>query len=166
MYYSVFQVNSGYVALAADSKGLVEMLLPVENNNDAENTIRRSFPEAHESNVGIMKDARELIRAYFKGIETRFNKLPLDLSGMSVFTQRALTAASGIPYGQVRTYRWLAGEIDEPEAARAVGNALNKNPLPVIIPCHRIIQSNGEIGGFSSGIQWKMRLLKIEKILK
>lgn len=166
MEYSVFQVNSGYIALAADGNGIVELQLPVENNNDAENTIRRGYPGAKVNNDGLMKDARELIRAYFKGMEVRFNKLRTNLSGLTGFSQKVLNAVSAIPYGQVRTYRWLAKEIGEPEAARAVGGALNKNPLPVIIPCHRIIQSNGEIGGFSAGLQWKMRLLKIEKILK
>ena len=102
------------MALAADKKGLVEMLLPVKNNADAENTIRRSHPGAKENNTGLMRDARELIRAYFKGIETNFNKLPMSLAGMSAFTQKVLAAASGIPYGHVRTYRWLAGRIGEP----------------------------------------------------
>jgi methylated-DNA-[protein]-cysteine S-methyltransferase len=70
-----------------------------------------------------------------------------------------------IPYGQTRTYKWVAEKIGNPEAFRAVGQALKKNPLPGIIPCHRVIRSDGKLGGFSKGLKEKARLLKLENAL-
>ena len=67
-----------------------------------------------------------------------------------------------IPYGETRTYKWLAEKIGNPRATRAVGRALSRNPFPIILPCHRIIESDGSIGGYSSGVDIKRRLLEIE----
>jgi methylated-DNA-[protein]-cysteine S-methyltransferase len=74
-----------------------------------------------------------------------------------------LKAATQIPYGEVRSYRWLAQRLGKPKAARAVGNALARNPIPIIIPCHRVVRSNGTIGGYAFGTALKKRLLEMEK---
>lgn len=165
MEYTVFSTELGYVAVVSDEKGLVKLYLPVENNDEAVNRLRVDHPGAEEKETHLLKETKGLVKSYFKGIETRFNRLPLSLGDFSDFGKKVLGAVAGIPYGQTRTYKWVAKEAGEKDAARAAGNILNKNQLPVIIPCHRVIQSGGEIGGFSAGLQWKMRLLKIEKIL-
>lgn len=67
-----------------------------------------------------------------------------------------------IPYGETRTYKWIADRIENPHASRAVGNALGKNPIPLVFPCHRIIESDGSIGGYTPGVDIKQRLLEIE----
>lgn len=81
---------------------------------------------------------------------------------LSDFEKAVYMAAYSIPLGQVRSYGWVARRIGRPKAARAVGNALNKNPYPVIIPCHRVVRSDGSIGGFAKGVRAKMRLLSGE----
>lgn len=78
------------------------------------------------------------------------------------FEQRVWSALSGIPFGETRTYKWIAEKIGNPGAVRAVGRALSKNPLPIIIPCHRVIESDGSLGGYSSGTHRKRRLLEME----
>lgn len=84
------------------------------------------------------------------------------LKQFSPFTQKVYKAILKIPKRETRTYQWVARKIGNPKAARAVGNALNKNPYPVIIPCHRIIRKNGSLGGYSRGLAMKKKLLKEE----
>lgn len=84
------------------------------------------------------------------------------LDGLSSFARDVLNSASGIPWGSTRSYSWVAHEIKRDRASRAVGSALGRNPLPIIIPCHRVIRSDGGLGGFSAGLPWKQRLLSIE----
>lgn len=78
------------------------------------------------------------------------------------FEKEVWKSLKGIPYGETRTYKWIADRIGKPHASRAVGNALGKNPLPVVFPCHRIIESDGSIGGYTPGVDIKRRLLEIE----
>jgi methylated-DNA-[protein]-cysteine S-methyltransferase len=166
MEYMVFPVTAGYAAAVADDKGLARFYLPVENNHDAVNEVLGEYPGAIEKESLLLAETRDLVKGYFKGLDTRFNRLPVSLGNTGEFSRKVLRAVSSIPYGETRTYKWAAAEAGEKDGARAAGNALNKNPLPVIIPCHRVIQSGGEIGGYSAGLQWKLKLLQIEKILK
>ena len=86
----------------------------------------------------------------------------LDLSNLTPFQRKVLEVVKIIPYGETRNYKWVAERIGNPKAARAVGQALKRNPYPVIIPCYRVIRSNGKLGGYSKGIQKKRKLLKKE----
>ncbi|MBI4528242.1 MAG: methylated-DNA--[protein]-cysteine S-methyltransferase [Deltaproteobacteria bacterium] len=106
--------------------------------------------------------AREL-EAYFIGSLQEFST-PCDLSNLPPFTRNVLRLAAKIPYGEVKSYRWIAEQLGKPKATRAVGNALARNPVPIIIPCHRVVRSDGTIGGFALGSRWKRRLLRLEKI--
>lgn len=106
--------------------------------------------------------ATKELRAYFAGRIKSFST-PCDLGGLPVFTRAVLRQTAKIPYGQVRSYEWLARKLGKPRAARAVGNALAKNPIPVIIPCHRIVRSDGSIGGYALGRAWKKKLLDLER---
>ncbi len=87
----------------------------------------------------------------------------MDLSIGTKFQRKVWGKVSEIPYGELRSYKWIADEIGNPNAVRAVGNAVGRNPVPPIIPCHRVIRSDGNLGGFSSGIALKKWLLKSEK---
>jgi O-6-methylguanine DNA methyltransferase len=89
---------------------------------------------------------------------------PLDFSTVTVFRRRVLDMMLTIPVGTVWTYGKLAWSINQPKAARAVGGACGANPIPVLIPCHRVIGANGKLAGFSAGINWKIRLLRIEGV--
>jgi methylated-DNA-[protein]-cysteine S-methyltransferase len=105
------------------------------------------------------------LEAYFAGTLRAF-ELPLDWSLVTGFARRVLRElASGVPYGTVVGYQDLADRVGEPGAARAVGAAMGANPLPVVVPCHRVIESGGGIGGFGGGLEIKRQLLALEGVL-
>ena len=106
--------------------------------------------------------ARKELAVYFAGRLKRFTAR-CDLDGLTPFTRAVLNITARIPYGEVRSYRWIARKLGKPDASRAVGNALARNPVPVIIPCHRVVRSDGAIGGFALGPGWKKRLLALEQ---
>ena len=108
----------------------------------------------------VEKAAREL-RHYLEGGPRKFT-VPLDLTGWSPFAKRVWRVASRIPSGQVRTYAWVADKVGGPNFARAVGGALGMNPVPIIIPCHRVVGANGSVGGFTGGVHLKRWLLEFE----
>lgn len=105
--------------------------------------------------------AKRQLSEYFDQGRTSFTFATAFTEGTD-FEQQVWKTLSEIPYGETRTYRWVAERVGKPEAFRAVGNALGKNPIPIIFPCHRVIESDGTIGGYSSGIDRKRRLLEIE----
>src|SRR5690606_37550960 len=94
--------------------------------------------------------------------ERREFDLPVDLPGLSPFSRQVLQATAAIPFGRLVTYREIAKEIGQPGATRAVGNGLGRNPVPIVIPCHRVVRSGGAIGGYGGGLAIKWRLLEIE----
>jgi methylated-DNA-[protein]-cysteine S-methyltransferase len=100
---------------------------------------------------------------YFGGHRSAFD-LPLDLSGIPDFTRDVLDATSTVPFGKLDTYRGIATRIGRPGATRAVGNALNRNPIALIVPCHRIIRSDGSAGGYGGGLDIKFQLLDLEGV--
>lgn len=105
--------------------------------------------------------ATRQLREYFHGDRTSFD-VPLDFQGLTPFTRSVLEATSTAQFGSLETYRSIAERIGKPRATRAVGNALGKNPLPVIVPCHRIIRSDATIGGYTGGLWIKEQLLALE----
>ncbi|MGH7773429.1 MAG: methylated-DNA--[protein]-cysteine S-methyltransferase [Candidatus Binatia bacterium] len=108
------------------------------------------------------KAAGEELAAYFAGRLRSFSP-PCDLGNLPPFTRAVLRITARIPYGEVRSYRWVAERLGNPRSPRAVGNALARNPIPIIIPCHRVVCSDGTLGGYALGLNWKRRLLKLEK---
>lgn len=102
------------------------------------------------------------LNEYFAGRLQSFS-VPVDRGLSSPFAQAVFDETARIPYGQVRTYTWIAGRLGKPTAARAVGNALARNPVPILIPCHRVVRKDGFIGRFALGSKWKKRLLELEK---
>jgi methylated-DNA-[protein]-cysteine S-methyltransferase len=109
-----------------------------------------------------LKSAINELLDYFNGDQVSFKSI-LDVSIGTTFQKKVWNQVSKIPYGELRTYKWIASEIGNLNAVRAVGNAVGKNPVPPIIPCHRVIRTDGNLGGFSSGIPLKKWLLKLEK---
>ena len=101
------------------------------------------------------------LRAYLAGRLRSFS-VPCDLGGLTPFTRDVLKITAQIPYGEVKSYRWVAERLGRPKATRAVGNALARNTVPVIIPCHRVIRRDGSLGGYALGVRWKQRLLEME----
>ena len=106
-----------------------------------------------------------LLENYFAGMAVSFHDIPLDLAAGTVFQQAVWrAAATTIPHGAHATYGELARRIGKPGAARAVGTALGANPVSIVVPCHRVLAANNRLGGFSSGLHWKRRLLHLEHI--
>ena len=103
----------------------------------------------------------EKLGAYFRGERVDFD-CELDLDGAGDFDRRVWEAAREIGYGETDTYGGIAARIGQAKAARAVGQALGRNPIPVIVPCHRVLRADGSVGGFSAGLDWKTRLLRME----
>jgi len=118
-------------------------------------------PRTHE----VLREARAQVVAFLEG-RRRDLDLPLNLSTGTAFQRRVWRAALRIPYGRVRSYQWIAAKVGGTKFARAVGRALGANPLPLIVPCHRVVASDGTLGGFSGGLRVKRRLLALEGTLK
>ncbi len=107
--------------------------------------------------------AREFSR-YFQGQPVRFSFATRFQGPYTEFQREVWEALKAVPWGQVRSYGWLAERVGRPRAARAVGGSVGRNPLPIIIPCHRIVESTGALGGYSSGVEIKRRLLWLEGV--
>lgn len=110
-----------------------------------------------------VEPVRDQLREYFAHRRMDFT-LPVDLFGVSPFTRDVLRATADVPFGEVRTYQGIASAIGRPSASRAVGNALGRNPVPVIVPCHRVVRSDGSMGWYTGGPHIKERLLDIEGV--
>jgi methylated-DNA-[protein]-cysteine S-methyltransferase len=111
----------------------------------------------------IIGEIVDQLEAYFSGSLREFT-IPVDLSQTSVFTRKVLEATAAIPYGETVSYGEIARAIDMPGATQAVGNALGANPVPIVIPCHRVIRSDGSMGWFTGGPHIKRALLQLEGV--
>jgi methylated-DNA-[protein]-cysteine S-methyltransferase len=163
-------VNSGIgpLLLAATGEGLVSVVFHADGpvREKALDGFRdRLGAEPAESASGLLAGAIRELSAYFAG-ELREFQLPLDWSLSSGFNRQVLRElVAGVPYGTVVGYGELAGRVGRPGAAQAVGAAMGSNPLPVVVPCHRVVESDGALGGFGGGLETKRRLLALEGVL-
>lgn len=158
--WRVVEVAWGWCGLQRGTAGLTRVSLPGAHA-DAEGAVSAGADEAQSD--PLLAAAAELLAAYFRG-EHIVCTLPLELEGMGAFSLDVLRACAAIPWGSTRTYGELAAQVGSPRAARAVGQALGRNPLPVLIPCHRVIGADGRLVGFGSGLPLKRRLLEHEGI--
>jgi O-6-methylguanine DNA methyltransferase len=144
--------------------GLGRLTFPTEDLITCEAWIRRWAPEAHIKRSGRrLDDLAEQLTAYFEG-QLREFAIPLDLRGTS-FQIQVWRALHEIGYGEVRTYSEVAATIGRPQAMRAVGAANGANPIPIIVPCHRLIGKSGSLINYGGGIELKRRLLQLEGAL-
>jgi len=162
--YTVFKTKWGWFGLAGTERGLLRTCLPLAEREKVKFRIIKNLrPAQYDKN--FFKPVQEQIAAYFDGAHVNFGKdIPIELYVFSFFTKQVLTACRDIMFGQTITYLGLAKKLGRPIAVRAVGGALAKNPLPLLIPCHRVIRSDGKLGGFSAvgGTKVKKRLLELE----
>jgi len=174
----IFNTKWGYFGLAGTKYGLCRTCLPGPNSEKIKLHLLKTLPleqrgasiEHREPSIEFdktfFKPIQEQIAAYFEGVWVDFGlDVPVILSGFSAFQKAVLTACRYVNFGQTTTYGELAKRSGRPAAARAVGNALAKNPLPLIIPCHRVIRNDGSLGGFSGlgGLSLKRKLLLHEQ---
>ncbi len=158
--YVIFQSNAGWLGVVGSAKGLLRATLPMCSVGEVRQQLGDALDQSEQS-PALFTDLVERLKAYFAGHRVNFPDR-LDQSQATVFQRQVWEAARSIPYGETRSYAWVAGQIKRPVAVRAVGQALGKNPLPVIIPCHRVLASNGGLGGYSGGIETKKYLLRLE----
>lgn len=160
--FTVISVPDGAVGVVATQRGVCNVVLMGGDAKKAAKTLAAEFPDA-EYEPGLMPAFQQQLREYFAGRLRRFN-VRLDLSALTPFQRRVLARCARIGYGRTKTYGQLAREIGRPAVARAVGGALGRNPVPLVIPCHRVVAGNGSLGGFSAeqGVKLKRRLLDLE----
>ena len=163
--YVVFETKWGYFGLAGTESGLCRTYLPGPNLATIKSQLLEEFPRAQVDRTLCRALQKEIV-AYFEGARVNFSpNVPVVLDGVGDFSRSVLTACRNVQFGQVITYRELAGRSGRSAASRAVGGALARNPLALLIPCHRIIRTDGKLGGFSApgGIELKQRMLDLER---
>lgn len=162
--YAVFSTKWGYFGLAGSGSVLLRTHLPGPEPQTVKSRLLKGLGSAEYEGAYLMS-VQEMITAYFAGAYVNFDKdITIWLDGLSLFSQRILTVCGNVKYGKTISYGQLAKKAGQPTAIRAVGAALAGNPLPLIIPCHRVIYSDGRTGGFSAagGKRMKEKLLRHE----
>jgi methylated-DNA-[protein]-cysteine S-methyltransferase len=159
--YATADSPFGTLLLAATRRGLVRVAFPEEDVDSVlEGLARRISPRIVETPVPLDPARREL-EEYFTGHRRAF-ELALDWRLVGPFARRVLGATSEIPYGGVLSYGEIAAEAGSPRGSRAAGNALGSNPIPIVVPCHRVLRSGGALGGYGGGLERKRWLLELE----
>lgn len=169
--YVIFKTRWGHFGLAGTEDGLCRTQLPGPKHDKIKSLLLKNLPLPNQASINefdktFFKTLQEQITAYFEGTCINFSRdILLGLDGFSSFGISVLKACRDIEFGQTLTYGQLAKKSGRPGASRAVGSVLAKNPLPLIIPCHRIIRSDGTLGGFSApgGIAFKKKMLELER---
>lgn len=163
MHYSIFKTRWGWFGLLGDNDGLRRTCLPLADKDAVLFHLLANSEEA-PTQIKTFGDCQEQVKAYFDGQRVDFSGVAVEVSGFGAFEQAVLRTLRGIRYGQTTDYTDLAARSGRPRAIRAAANAVAKNPLPLIIPCHRILRKDGSLGGFSApgGIDTKKRLLDLE----
>jgi len=187
---AVFVTPLGWVGVAASERGICMVVLPKKNKKEVEqefaefsneggecrnsNYPRSLFFTGRDLGVSplakggervvdrILAKALKLLKRYFSGARVSFD-LPLDMRYYTAFQQAVWKATAEISHGETQSYAWIAKRVKNPKATRAVGQAMGANPIPIIVPCHRVISSAGKLGGFSAGVGMKKKLLELEK---
>lgn len=164
-YCASLSIGEAIFEVAATEKGISKIKLPSLESAP----VSRTHPMVH-LNINWEPGGRPwawlhelemFMRSYFAGKDPGAGP-PVDMSGLSPFRRKVLEAVCLIEWGETRSYGWVAEKAGNREAARASGNALGRNPVPILVPCHRVLRGDGSIGGFSAGTGWKMWLLDFE----
>ncbi len=161
----VFETELGYVGLAVSEETVIRTTLPEPDELSA--LLRMAETEIGPDTEEVddfVESVMDMIASYCAGEPVDLTSVSVDDSGATEFTREVREACRTIPRGEVRTYRWLAEQAGNPAASRAAGRAMATNPVPLLVPCHRVVGSNGKLTGFggSSGIRLKERLLRME----
>lgn len=155
---STFKTTLGWVTITASDTGVTSIDLSSSGRTS------ESSPGGGDPAEAIVDAAKQQLLAYLDGERREFS-LPVDWSAGTTFQRRVWKAITKIPYGRLRSYQWVAMRVGGKQYARAVGMALGANPVPIVVPCHRIVAHDGSLGGFSCGLPLKRRLLKLEGTL-
>jgi methylated-DNA-[protein]-cysteine S-methyltransferase len=164
--YTIFETPIGRCAVAWSGAAIVGAALPEADDAGTIRNATRLCPDAAEAAPPAwVRDVVERVQRLLAGEAAEFSDVPLALDRANAFERQVYRALLSVPHGETRTYGALAAAIGQPGAGRAVGRALGRNPIPIIIPCHRVVAADGRTGGFSApgGVTTKMKLLEIER---
>ncbi|MBI3995244.1 MAG: methylated-DNA--[protein]-cysteine S-methyltransferase [Nitrospirae bacterium] len=162
IYYTTFSSPIGRIGIAATPRGLCRISLNATSPPAFRKTLRRDYRCSAVRRDRLFTDLLAWMRAYFLGRPVRF-KLKIDLQEGTPFQHKVWRSLLRIPYGQTQSYQDVARDIGHPNSFRAVGGACGNNPIALIVPCHRVINANGKLGGFTGGLRLKKLILKMEK---
>lgn len=163
--FTMFDTAIGFCAVVWSARGIAGVQLPEADAAATRKRVIKRYPAALESEAPeSVKRAIAAITALLDGEATNLNDIAVDIDELSDFNRKVYAVAQSIPPGQTLTYGEVAERLGDKALARAVGQALGENPVPLIIPCHRVLAANGKSGGFSAsgGVVTKLRLLTIE----
>ena len=160
--YILFHTQFGWCGAVRSIKGLEKFFLPYNDKIKLNALIHRQYPACKLTKIGWTSLIKK-VRSYFKGKKVKFSE-SIDFSNGTEFQKMVWKEVLKIPLGEKISYRELASQIGKPRSYRAVGMALSKNPLPLLVPCHRVIKKDGSIGGFSAqgGKMLKKQMLELE----
>jgi methylated-DNA-[protein]-cysteine S-methyltransferase len=163
--FSLIQTEWGLAGIVGSSGGLRRVLLPGLSKSELIEAILQADPGARLEE-GVWPELQEAIRKYFEGRRVAF-RVRLDLGDRSAFFALVYRACRKVGYGQVISYGQLARAVGRPGAGRAVGAAMRRNPVPLVVPCHRVIGADGGLAGFSAwgGVAMKRRMLELEGVV-
>ena len=156
--YLIAESKLGFILVAETDKGICSVSMA----DAPDQLIRHLSSEFHKATLLQSEEVRDRMNAILEYLDGKKLNLPVDVQGTE-FQKRVWAAISRIPYGETRSYNKIAEEIGMPKAYRAVANACGANPVPLIVPCHRVIRKNGSLGGYGMGIERKKYLLAMEK---
>lgn len=154
----------GELLVAVTARGLARVAYPPEHRDDVLAELAAELSPRVLESARATDEVRRELEEYFEGRRRAFD-LPVDWRLIRGFARKTLRATARVPFGTVTTYGELAGRIGSPRAARAVGNALGSNPIPIVIPCHRVVRAGGNLGGYGGGVRRKRTLLSLEGAL-
>jgi methylated-DNA-[protein]-cysteine S-methyltransferase len=156
-----FDSPVGELLLAVTPRGLAYVAFEEEERDELLSRFSRQLSPRILEHAASTDDVRRQLDEYFAGERTRFD-LKLDRRLMRGIARDVLAATARVPFGRTTTYGALAERIGRPRASRAVGNALGSNPIPIVVPCHRVLRAGGDVGGYAGGPSRKRRLLTLE----
>jgi len=164
--FALFDTTIGICAIAWSSRGIVGLQLPEPSPAATRDRVRRRWPDAVEAAAvpaGVQR-ALDCVQALLAGGNTDLADIPLDLEAAPEFHRKVYEVARTIPPGRTMTYGEIAKRLGVPNESREVGQALGRNPVAIIVPCHRVLGADGKMGGFSAngGVSTKRRMLEIE----
>jgi methylated-DNA-[protein]-cysteine S-methyltransferase len=157
----VFESPVGELLLAVTPRGLAYVAFEEEERDELLGRFSRQLSPRILEHAAATDGVRRQLEEYFEGERTRF-ELKLDRRLMRGIARDVLAATANVPFGRTTTYGALAERIGRPRASRAVGNALGSNPIPIVVPCHRVLRTGGDVGGYAGGPSRKRRLLALE----
>ena len=162
----VLQTGLGWIGVAYGESGVCLVRFSrqgaEEVHRDLAAELKDGFTLDKPAPVTALGHLPDRLASYFGGQRVDFDE-PVDLRDLTPFQRRVLEVTRGIPYGEVRSYAWVAAQAGSPRAFRAAGQALGRNPVAILIPCHRVVTSQGSLGGFGWGVDVKRALLDLEK---